>query len=393
MATSALNVPGVYIQEQFAKTAAVLPTGVPAFIGFVAEDAPAPADAPQLDNGYGPVLLNRKSDFPGGASDFLGDAVNGFFDNGGGYCYVVGLRLAATSLPTADPLVAALDAISALGDVDLVAVPDAVALRDGNDDLIEADVLRVQREMIAHCMREGHRVALLDALPGKSAQSLLDDQVGELGLDGTSAVNAALYHPWINTITSDTRVIPPCGHIAGIISRTDAATGVFKAPANVEIQGATDLDADLDVDALGLLNDAGVNCLRSFPGRGIRVFGARTLSRDPAWRYLNVRRLVLTILRWIDLNMTWAAFEPNVPALWARIQRELTTYLIALWRAGALQGAVDSDAFYVRCNADLNPPETREVGQVVTEIGLAPARPAEFIVVTIQLRAGTTDLI
>src|SRR5262249_37557281 len=129
------------------------------------------------------------------------------------------------------------------------------------------------------------------------------------------------------------------------------------------------------------------------PSRGIRVWGARTLSVDPAWRYLNVRRLVLTTLRWIDANMIWATFEPNVPALWARIQRELSTYLRALWRAGALRGDSESEAFYVKCDAELNPPDTREVGEVVTEIGLAPTVPAEFIVINVQHRAGTTELI
>jgi phage tail sheath protein FI len=235
-------------------------------------------------------------------------------------------------------------------------------------------------------------VALLDSVAGQGAQDLIDRQLLALGLSGTGPVNAALYHPWIRTSASGTQFVPPCGHVAGIIARTDAEVGVFKAPANADIQGAVDLDIDLDSDALALLNDAGVNCLRAFPGRGIRVWGARTLSTDPNWRYLNVRRLVLTVLRWIDLNMTWAAFEPNVPALWVRIQRELGTYLTQLWRAGALQGSVN-EAFFVHCDAELNPAAGREAGQVVTEIGLAPTVPAEFIVISVQHRAGTTELI
>jgi uncharacterized protein len=168
--------------------------------------------------------------------------------------------------------------------------------------------------------------------------------------------------------------------------------GVFKAPANAEVQDATDLEANLDQESLATLHDANVNCLRVFPARGIRVWGARTLSPDPEWRFLNVRRLVLTVLRWIDANMTWAAFEPNVPALWARIQRELETHLIGLWRAGALQGDAVGEAFFVRCDVELNPATHREIGQVVTQIGLAPTVPAEFIVVSVQHRAGTTEL-
>src|SRR5262249_27073876 len=163
------------------------------------------------------------------------------------------------------------------------------------------------------------------------------------------------------------------------------------APANAELQDATDLELDLDLSALEALNDRGINCIRAFPGRGIRVWGARTLSAESDWTYLNVRRVVLTLMRWIDLNMTCAAFEPNVPALWSRIQRELTQYLDGLWRDGALQGDSASDAFYVRCDAELNPPDVREAGKVITEIGLAPASPAEFIVISVQHRAGTTE--
>jgi phage tail sheath protein FI len=250
--------------------------------------------------------------------------------------------------------------------------------------------------MILHCATLGDRVALLDAFPPNSSENAQDQikrQIQMLDLGGTGAVNAALYHPRIRTLTSSDKSVPPCGHIAGIIARTDAAVGVFKAPANTEIQGAIDLAVDLGTDALGKLNDAGVNCIRAFPARGIRVWGARTLSPDPAWRFLNVRRLVLTTLRWIDANMTWAPFEPNVPALWGRIERELSAYLRTVWNAGGLAGAAESDAFFVRCNAETNPPDRREAGEVNTEIGLAPSVPAEFIVVSVQHRAGTTELL
>jgi phage tail sheath protein FI len=247
--------------------------------------------------------------------------------------------------------------------------------------------------MIQHCTEQATRLALLDAVPGKDALAVIETQLKPLGVMRARPVNAALYHPWVRTSSTDGGFVPPCGHVAGVIARTDALGGVFKAPANAEIQGAIDLQADLDVESLGLLNQAGVNCLRAFAARGIRIWGARTLSAAPEWRYLNVRRLVLTILRWIDLNMPWAAFEPNVPALWARIERELNGYLGGLWRAGALQGEAVTDAFYVRCDAELNGTASREAGRVITEIGLAPTLPAEFIVVSVQHRAGTTELI
>jgi phage tail sheath protein FI len=182
------------------------------------------------------------------------------------------------------------------------------------------------------------------------------------------------------------RSLPPCGHVAGIVARTDARVGVFKAPANEEVLGILDLDRPIDDAVQDALNPEGVNCLRSFPGRAIRVWGARTLSRQPEWLYVNVRRLALTLRRWIDLNMAWATFEPNTPRLWVRIQRELTAYLTTLWRDGGLLGDVPEQAFYVKCDGETNPSELREQGSVVTEIGLAPSSPAEFVVVRIVHR-------
>lgn len=385
--------PGVYVQERRAQSARVLPTGVPVFVGLLKPDAPMPAGvAPDADS-YGPVALHHKTEFLGGAVAYLGHAVDGFFDCGGGYCYVIGIKAdPANGAAAALRLTGALRLTAALDDVDLVAVPDAQALRDAEGAISESLVLEVQREVIAHCTAAGTRVALLDALRDRTAQALIRDHVKKLGVPAVGPVNAALYHPWIRTVGSDPELVPPCGQVAGIIARTDAEAGVFTAPANAEIRDATDVDAALDPDSLALLNANGVNCIRAFPARGIRVWGARTLSPDPEWTYLNVRRLVLTVLRWIDVNMTWAAFEPNVPALWARIERELGTYLIGLWRAGALQGDAASDAFFVRCDAELNPAASREIGTVVTEIGLAPAAPAEFIVVSVHHRSGTTEL-
>jgi len=399
MATMLSGVPGVYVRERRAPSALALPTGVPVFVGLLAADAPMPPDSAASADSYGPIALRHKTEFLGGAARYLGHAIDGFFDNGGGYCYVVAIKSnPANGAAAAQRMRDALALTVALDDVDLVAVPDAQALLDaqgegeGERDIAEASILQLQRDIIAHCATVGRRVALLDALRDKTAQELIKEQVKQLGIPAVGPANAALYHPWVRTIASDPLFVPPCGQIAGIISRTDESAGVFTAPANAELQDATEVEAVLDQDSLALLNAAGVNCIRAFPSRGIRVWGARTLSPDPDWSYLNVRRLVLTLLRWIDANMAWAAFEPNVPALWSRIERELTTYLTELWRAGALQGSSPSDAFFVRCDGGLNPAERRETGSVVTEIGLAAVAPAEFIVVTVQHRSGTTEL-
>src|SRR5262249_47204523 len=188
-------------------------------------------------------------------------------------------------------------------------------------------------------------------------------------------INAALYHPWVKVASpgANLRSVPRCGHVAGIFARTDARVGVFKAPANAVVVGVLDLDPVVDTDAQRELNPEGVNCLRALPGRSIRVFGARTLSRQDEWRYVSVRRLVLALRRWLDRHMAFVTFEPNGPRLWVRIRRELTIYLTQLWQDGALAGATPDEAFFVKCDVATNPPESREIGGVVTEIGLAPS--------------------
>jgi hypothetical protein len=369
--------PGVYREDIFLQPEARLPTGVPGFVGF-AEVGSAGETPPNS-----PVALHRKEEFvtqlgsrPEG---YLAEAVAGFFDNGGTRCYVV--RADSSS----DPEIAlknAVDALAPLTDLDLVAIPDAMTLRLADKRPDAGSITRVQTHALEHCAKLGTRLAILDALPGDVVLA----QRNSITAGQTEPINGALYHPWIK-IANREDAVPPCGHVAGIFARTDARAGVFKAPANEEVLGVLDLEVNIDNRVQDQLNPEGINCLRAFPGRGIRVWGARTLSRDPNWRYINIRRLFLTLGRWIDVNMPWAAFEPNTPGLWVRIQRELNTYLTGLWRAGGLKGQTPEQAFYVKCDAETNPPEVREAGQVVTEIGLAPGAPAEFIVVRIVHRA------
>jgi len=380
--------PGVYKEESVLKSATQLQTGVPGFVGFVKSSS--------SDLLKEPVSLNRQSEFDTlfegqlATGSYLGAAVDGFFLNGGARCYVVSALIAdgADGATRESALIEALQTLSPLTDLDLIAVPDAMTL--------EAEsAKRVQSEMLRHCEGNGNRMAILDALP-KANPSDVMGQRHDITVGLPEPVNGALYYPWLK-INVD-QWIPPSGHVAGVFSRSDARTGVFKAPANEEVLGALDLVVqdesglwnaiNIDNRLQDQLNPEGVNCIRAFPGRGIRVWGARTLSYDPNWRYVNVRRLVLTLRRWIDAKMTWVSFEPNTPQLWIQIKRELTVYLTELWQAGALAGTSAEQAFFIKCDGETNPPDAREAGQTVTMIGLAPGAPAEFIILRIVLHTG-----
>jgi len=194
----------------------------------------------------------------------------------------------------------------------------------------------------------------------------------------------AFYFPWITIrdpfAPSSIINVPPSGHIAGIYARTDATRGVHKAPANETVRGALNLTYNVTREEQADLNNLGVNCIRQFATQGIRVWGARTRADDPQWRYLNVRRLFNQIEESIANGTRWVVFEPNDMSLWKSIRRDVTAFLTLLWRQGALMGATPEEAFFVQCDAETNPPELRDLGQVVTEIGVSIARPAEFVI-------------
>jgi uncharacterized protein len=362
--------PGVYKEDVFPEPAAELRTGVPAFLGFAAQGASNIPQAltlrPQFEQHFGAPLPNG----------YLAYAVRGFFDNDGGLCYVVRLDDAADAVTA---LRRGLEALAPLDSIDLVCAPDITRTRPPEDLPPDRDEVRtMQAAVLEHCDQLGDRFALLDSLPRASVDEVLQQR------RGLSATNGALYYPWVRVPAGPALTngfVPPCGHVAGVYAHSDQRVGVHKAPANDVLQGVLDLEVNLTNAQQDLLNPEGINCLRAFPGRGIRVWGARTLSRDPTWTYINVRRLFLTAGRWIVRNMAGAAFEPNDPKLWARIGRELTAYFNGLFRRGALKGRTPQEAFYIKCDAETNPPEVRDAGRVVTEIGLAPSLPDEFVVV------------
>jgi hypothetical protein len=359
--------PGVYKKDIFARPRAAFLTGVPVFLGL-AERAPA-QPVQKL------TLWPQFAEQFGTTAGYLGVAVHAFFLNGGDVCYAV--RLPDTSV---EALRTGLQLVAPIDDIDLVCAPDIMWSGVPGAAPDPATVKSLQSEVLDYCVKQGDRLAILDGMPGS------DIEVVRRQRRDLAGANGALYFPWVKVDDSATGVggfVPPCGHVAGVFARTDRATGVHKAPANQEVEGVVDLAAHVSNTDQERLNPEGINCIRSFPGRGIRVWGARTLSGETAWAYVNVRRIFLTATRWIEANLTGTGFEPNDPQLWTRIGRELFVYFNGLFEQGALKGDSPQEAFYIKCDAETNPPEVREQGRVVTEIGLAPNLPSEFVVVRI----------
>jgi len=273
-----------------------------------------------------------------------------------------------------------LGSLVALEDVSIVCVPDAVAIAGEDKQMLSA----IQNSVIAHCENMEDRVAVLDT-PKDMEPS--EAHTWRMSTAGYSSKQATLYWPWLEVMDPLNKVpmlVPPCGHVAGVWARTDATRGVHKAPANEGILGITGLGYRIADAQQGELNRSGLNCIRSFPGAGIKIWGARTLSNDPEWRYLNVRRLFNYISDSIRQGTQWAVFEPNDERLWMQLQIAVSNFLTLSWRSGALFGATPEQAFFVKCDGETNPPEVRDAGQVITEIGIAPVKPAEFVIFRIS---------
>ncbi len=278
--------------------------------------------------------------------------------------------------------------LQAIDEITMVAVPDLMAAYQRG--MIDSEGVRtVQQAVIDHCELMGDRMAILDPPPGLNAQQIKEWRVDQAGYDSKFAT---LYWPWVKVFDpaiGKNRFVPPSGHMAGIWGRSDDTRGVHKAPANEVVRGAIDLELSITKAEHDQLNPEAVNCIRAFPGRGIRVWGARTLSSDPEWRYINVRRLFNYLEESILNGTQWAVFEPNDMDLWGRIRRTISAFLTRTWRDGALFGATPDEAFFVKCDSETNPPDVIEAGQVITEIGVAPVKPAEFVVFRLsQLQAG-----
>ncbi|HYO49501.1 MAG TPA: phage tail sheath C-terminal domain-containing protein [Chloroflexia bacterium] len=413
--------PDIYVEEVPGGPRPIQAVGT-STAGFVGE-APDPVARPNEA-----VAINNWSQFvrmfapEGSASTPLSHAVYGFFQNGGRRCYVVNVGK-GQPISGGGRNRTGLDLLEEIDEIAIVVAP-------GYTDAASYDAV------LTHCEKLKDRVAILDAprdvvdinlltqvatarsRRGPSEGATAEGGTAEGGAvggaasgggggaaSGVAGVRArqsdggygAFYFPWITTrdpLMPDQLVdVAPSGHMAGIWARTDATRGVHKAPANESVRGALNVTYRLTREEQGNLNEVGVNCIRFFTREGIRVWGARTLADGSSeWRYLNVRRLFNMIEESIADSTRWIVFEPNDRTLWKSIRRDVTAFLTRVWRDGALMGRTPQEAFFVKCDEETNPPEVIDAGIVVTLIGIAPVKPAEFIVFRISQYAGGVEV-
>lgn len=378
--------PGVYVEEKASGSAPIAGAGtsVAGFIGTINANAwSSGSESVSTPSSYaqeGEIkLITNFTEFKKFFGDFLppsGDtagqntlahAVYGFFRNGGTRAYVAWIS-------GEKKVSQVLGGFEAIDEIAIVAAPGNLSLRDDIKD---------------HCEKLGDRIAVLDS-------------EAEVDLNGANVVStlkpfdseyAALYFPWIQVYdpATDSNIhVPPSGHIAGVYARVDGQKGVHKAPANESILGALDLKYALSKAKQDGLNPDGINCIRKLNGN-ILVWGARTIGGDAntEFKYVNIRRYFSYLRDSLDKGTQWVVFEPNTPELWAKIRRNISAFLTVEWRKGALFGTKIEEAFYVKCDEENNPPEIRDLGQVVVEIGVAVVKPAEFVIFRLSQWSGT----
>jgi phage tail sheath protein FI len=239
----------------------------------------------------------------------------------------------------------------------------------------------IQSALINHCESLRYRFAILDPPDNLNIDQIISFR------EPIDTKFAALYYPWIEVLDPSSVVnvdLAPSGHMAGIYALTDNTRGVFKAPANVEIAVISKISQDVNKREQEVLNPIGINALRFFPERGNRVWGARTLSSESAWKYINVKRLFIYVEASIDNGTQWVVFEPNDASLWARVRQVITEFLTTTWRQGALQGTTADQAFFVRCDMTTMTQDDIDNGRLICVIGIAPVKPAEFVIFRIQ---------
>jgi uncharacterized protein len=387
-ALDALAEPGVRPARPKDKTLAGLRAFREAQVAF-ATAATRSAAGDLADEGH-PVLCTTFAEFTRNFGSFstdqnqnrLAQGVYGFFHNAGTRCYVMRYKdLAALQ----DPM--ALAPFEPIDEISLVVAPGIL-------DQV------VQNNIIDHCTNMSDRFAILDSPEIKEEADVTADKIKVV----PNTDYGALYFPWIKVFDTATKLTHPdpndpqndgeiyigsSGHMAGIYARVDHERGVHKAPANEPVRGALGTEVQVSRALQDGLNPEGINCIRIFNDT-VTVWGARTIGGDfnTDLKYINVRRLLIFLRKSIDHGTQWVVFEPNDASLWAKIVRNVSAFLLTVWRDGALFGATPQEAFYVKCDAETNPPEERDLGRVITEIGVAIVKPAEFVIFRISQWAG-----
>ena len=267
-----------------------------------------------------------------------------------------------------------LQAFQENGNVSIMAIPGVTAPE-------------VQASLIAFCENKKSCFAILDVpMELKKTNDVANFR------DMYDSTYAAMYHPWLEMYDAGSKrsaYFPPSGAMAGIYARTDIERGVHKAPANEVVRGCTGLSCAYNEGEQDILNPIGVNLIRSFTGRGIRVWGARTISSNGLWKYLNVRRLFIYVEESIKANTNWVVFEPNSTTLWNRVTRTIETFLATCWRDGALAGSSPSEAFFVECGPTTMTQDDIDNGRLICQIGIAPVKPAEFVIFRITQKTAS----
>jgi len=359
--------PGIYTQEITVSTKPIEDIST-STTGFLGETEKGPTK-PTLISSW----IEYQQIFGGffGTNKYLPYAVQGFFLNGGKKCYISKVTSSSGAVGLLDYVGnpgqnTGLAGFEAIDDISIVYVPNAQAISGLADALID------------HCERLKDRFAIIDSLKGQTPFNLTKPR---------STSYAALYCPWINiidTVTASTRLIPPGGHIAGIYARNDFERGVHKAPANQIVQGIVSLERAITYSEQSRLNIQGINCIRAFTGKGILVWGVRTLSSDPEWKYINVRRLLMYLQKSIHKGTQWATFEHNNETTWAKVRQSIINFLIQTWQNGALMGAKPEDAFFVKCDRTTMTQNDLDNNRLIIQVGIAPVKPAEFQIIRIM---------
>jgi phage tail sheath protein FI len=289
--------------------------------------------------------------------------------------------IAATDFEGDGKALNGLHAFDVVDDINIVAMPDM----SGNRDAILKGLNYCQNRK--DCFFIADPPISLDP----TAVKAFKEGTGTYAGNAFNSSFGALYYPWV--IVSDPlnpkqkKSVPPSGAIAGTYAHTDSVRGVHKAPAGISdgyLDSVSGIERIITKSEHDGLNPIGIDVIRSFPSSGIVVWGARTLSADAEWKYINIRRLFLFLEKSIDKGTQWVVFEPNSPALWGSVIRNITAFLLRVWRDGALFGSTPEEAFYVKVDAENNPPEVRDAGQLIVEVGVAPVKPAEFVIIRIQ---------